>query len=134
MKTFQVFIFVLLSIPLLSLVQAQKTNIGNSNATLPKIDSINYSNLLGKWVNTEAPRGQIEFLKENEYSLIMLPKVTVGPYYFRIGTNDKISTRGYSPNWPPFYCRIQLTSRDNIKIFYWHFGHEGHWYSFVKVD
>lgn len=103
-----------------------------SNKKIVKKSRIEVSNLEGNWLCEDG--SEIEFFKENEYHLIILPKVHIGPYTFAIDSNNSVQEKGYAPNWPPYYCKIEFLGPDIIKILYWHLGFKGEAKRYQKID
>jgi len=129
---------------LFSLLGQQLYAQGCNDRPPKNIDSLYQANLetkiplnliLGSWVSDDSLASKISFVDDG-YSVNILPKVHVNSYRFR-KNNDSISASGGALNWPPYYCILELSDSQTLKILYFNFMNEDTYcqvYSKIKID
>lgn len=92
---------------------AQKSN--DSLVNYP-ITSIDVKLLTGFWQTTDSLKTKIEFIDSTWYQLILDLKDNSHPYFFIKDKQDKVSSSGFYPNWPPFSCDLNLIDPETLEI------------------
>lgn len=82
--------------------------------------------ILGTWVTADSAKAEIEFVKPYEGHIqIKGIKHGVGDYYF-LSSTDSLNVNGTAPNWPPYDCTLNLTSKNTLEIYFYQFFDSGY--------
>ena len=92
---------------------AQKSNDSLVNYPITNID---VKLLIGFWQTTDSLKTKIEFIDSTWYQLILDLKENSHPYFFIKDKQDKVSSYGFYPNWPPFSCNLNLIDPETLEI------------------
>jgi hypothetical protein len=82
--------------------------------------------ILGTWVSADSAKVEIEFAKPFEGQIqIKGIKHGVGDYYF-LCSKDSLNVNGTAPNWPPYDCTLNLTTKDTLEIYFYQYFYTGY--------
>lgn len=117
-----VFIFVIgvMSMNILSAQTSSQFRKNNENIKIAIHD------ILGTWVSKDSAKAEIEFVIPYEGHIqIKGIKHGVGDYYF-LCSKDSLNVNGTAPNWPPYDCTLNLTTKDTLEIYFYQFFYTGY--------
>lgn len=81
-----------------------------------KITNIEVNSLVGFWQTDDSLITKIEFIDSSWYELTLDLKNSSNPYYFLKDNQNKVSSSGFYPNWPPLDCDLYLIDSETLEI------------------
>jgi hypothetical protein len=108
---------------------AQKSN----DALLRDTTTIDTKLLEGFWETTDSLKSTIQFI-DSSFKVILHVRNNYHPYYLSKDKQNRVSTSGYYPNWPPFFCNLNLLEPKVLEISFSQLGVPTYTIRCKKVD